>query len=188
MTKDALFIIGDCWGILDKVRIIHMPIAMQKGALLDGTVDAICGGGMYFSEREIKVSPFAEAILAARKNAFFIGVTKEQYEKAKANVFATTLTWAPVKANALRQGFPSRDWGMLRHGITWFAWESMDEEVAYALVKTAGENARKFEEYFAAGKAAKLENFVANPWSEKKYHPGALKYYREKGITPKGTM
>ena len=71
---------------------------------------------------------------------------------------------------------------------TWYVWEDFDEKVAYELVKTAAENAPSFKEYFAGGKAANLETFVANAWKESRYHPGALKFYKEKGIIPKGTL
>ncbi len=37
--------------------------------------------------------------------------------------------------------------------------------------------------YFAAGKAAGLETFIARARSAKQY-PSALKYYKEKGLIP----
>jgi len=156
LAKDAAFILDKCWGIMDKVKVINMPMDMQKDALLDGTVDAVCAGGMYFSENEFKVSPNNEVILAAKKNVYFVGVTKGEYESAKAKDPNSPLIWRPVKANALRAGYPDRDNGV--------------------------------KEYFAGGKAFYPEAFVMNPWSKNLYHPGALKYLKEKGLTPQGTM
>ena len=187
LEKDALFYLNDCWGILDKVKIINMPTQMAKDALLDGTVDVICSGGLFFSPSEFKVSPFNEAVLAARDKVYFIGIDKKDYEAGMAKVPLAARTWAPVKPNAVKPGYPQREWGILRVGMTWFAWENMDEKVAYEFVKTAAENTEKFKGYFAAGKAASLETFTANDWSPKRYHPGALKFYQEKGITPQGT-
>lgn len=188
LAKDAVFILRECWGILDKVKVIHMPTAMAKDALLDGTVDVICSGGMYFSEDEFKTSPFNEAVLAARKHVYFIGIDKEDYEAGMAKTPTAPRTWARVKANSLRPGYPDRDWGIVRVAMTWWTWKNMDEKIAYEFVKTAAENTEKFKEYFAAGKAARLETFIANAWSAKRYHPGALKYYKEKGLTPKGKL
>ena len=188
LSKDALFYLDSCWGILDKVKVINMPMAMSKDALLDGTVDVICSGGMFFSPNEFKTSPFNEAILAAKKNVYFIGIDEEDYKAGMAKVPHAARTWAPVKANAVRPGYPNRDWGILRVGMTWWTWKNMDDKVAYELVKTTAENTEKFKGYFAAGKAAQLETFTANVWSAKRYHPGALKYYEEKGIATKGTL
>ena len=119
---------------------------------------------MYLSENEFKCSPYNEAILAARKNVYFIGLSEEDFEKAMAKPPAQPYTWGPVKADSLRPGYPDKDWGILRAAFTWYVWEDFDEEMAYELVKTAADNSDKFKDYFAAGKAASLQTFIANPW------------------------
>lgn len=188
LSRAALFVLYDCWDLKGKVKVIHMPMGMLKDALIDGTIDIVVSGGMYFSRDDFKCSPFNEAILAARKNVRFNGLTLEEFERGMAKPPPQPFTLGPVNANALRPGYPDKDWGVLRSAFTWYVWEDFDEQVAYELVKTAAENAQKFKEYFAGGKAANLESFVANSWKESRYHPGALKFYKEKGIIPKGTL
>lgn len=189
LSKVASWILGPCWEVKDQVKLIHMPMGMLKDALIDGTIDAVAAGGMYFSPEEgIKVSPFNEVIMAARKDVCAIGLSKEAFENGKKNAPKDPFTWGPVKANSLRQGYPKNNTGILRVALTVFTSKNMDEEVAYEIVKTAGENTHKYKEYFDKGKAARLETFIANAWSEKQYHPGALRYYKEKGLTIKGTL
>ena len=188
LAKDAAFVLKNIWGIADKVKVINMPMGMQKDALLDGTVDALVAGGMYFGENDFKVAPTNEIILAARKNVYFIGIPKDEYEKVKPNLPKTPLTVRTVKANSVRPGYPDRDSGIWVQANNVYVWHNMDEETAYEIVKVLGENAHKVKEYFAAGKAFSPEGFVMNSWSAKRYHPGALRYLEEKGLTPQGTM
>jgi len=189
MSKDLLWILNKCYGIKDKVKVRHMPVGMLKDALLDGNIDVIGAGGMYFSYEEgFKVSPFNNVVMAARKDVYFIGVTKEEFENAKRNDPNTTYLWTPVKANAVRPGYPDRESGLVTTSHNMFASKEMANKVAYEFVKTAAENAHKVEDYFADGKVFRLETFVVNPWSVKRYHPGALRYLGEKGLTPKGGL
>jgi len=189
MSKDLLWILDKCYGILDKVNVRHMPVGMQKDALLDGTVDVIGAGGMYFSYEEgFKVSPFNEVIMAARKDVYFIGVTEEEFKTAKRKDPNTTYLWTPVKANAVRPGYPDRESGLVTTSHTMFASKEMDDDVAYQFVKTAAENAHKVKDYFADGKVFRLESFVVNAWSAKHYHRGALRYLKERGLTLQGGL
>ncbi len=189
MTKDLLWILDKVYGILDKVKLVHMPVGMQKDALLDGNVDVIGAGGMYFSYDEgFKVSPFNEVILAARKKVYFIGITEEEFSEAKRLDPNRPASWAPVKANAVRSGYPDKESGIMVTSHTMFASAEMDDKVAYQFVKTAAENAHKVKDYFADGKAFRLDSFVLNAWSTKQYHPGALRYLKEKGLSPQGEL
>jgi len=189
MSKDLIWILDKCYGIKDKVKVRHMPVGMQKDALLDGTVDVIGAGGMYFSYKEgFKVSPFNEVIMAAKKDVCFIGITEEEFENAKRSDPHSSALRAPVKVNAVRPGYPEKESGIMTTAHTMFASKEMDDEVAYEFVKTAAENAHKVKDYFANGKVFRLESFVVNGWSAKRYHPGALKYLREKGLTPQGGL
>jgi len=189
MTKDLMWILDKVYGILDKVKLRHMPVGMQKDALMDGNVDVIGAGGMYFSHEDgFKVSPFNEVVLAAKKNVYFIGITEEEFKNAKLKDPNSPALWAPVKANAVRPGYPDKKSGVMITSHTMFVSQEMDDDVAYQFIKTAAKNANKVKDYFADGKAFRPESFVINAWSAKHYHPGALKYLAEKGFTPQGDL
>lgn len=187
LAKDADYILG-VYGIADKVKRVYMPMDLQKDALLDGTVDAVAAGGNYLSENEIKTSPNNEIILQSRKNVYYIGVDKKEGEMAKAKNPNSTLIWAPVKANARRPGYPSRDWGVFIQANTAFAWKDFPAEYAYEITKVCAENANKVKDYFASGKAFTLNGMVINSWGPTRYHPGAIKFFKEVGLEPVGTM
>ena len=65
-------------------------------------------------------------------------------------------------------------WMMLTH-------KDVSEELVYQMTKVVAENNEDLAASFAAFKRAKLENMA--PVSIVEYHPGALKYYAEAGIT-----
>ena len=187
LSKTAEFGLFKCWDLKGKVKPIYMPMGMLKDALMDGTIDIVVSGGMWLSQNEFKCSPFNEAILASKKTINFIGFTKEDFEYGMTKPPFEPYTFGPVSANARMEGYPPKDgFGLLRSAFTWYVWEDFDEEMAYELVKTTAENANLFKEYFAAGKAASVETLTANVWGPKRFHPGALKYYKEKGIPFQG--
>ena len=161
---------------------------LQKDALLDGTVDAVVAGGMYFGTDDFVVAPNIEIILAARKNARFVGITRSEYEKALPGLPSTPSTVRTVNANSVKPGFPDMESGVWSQANNAYVWHNMDDETAYEIVKVLAENAHKVKGYFATGKAFKLEGFTKNSWSPNRYHPGALRYYREKGMVPQGTL
>ncbi|RKL68084.1 hypothetical protein CR203_06200 [Salipaludibacillus neizhouensis] len=57
--------------------------------------------------------------------------------------------------------------------------EDMSDDVAYEIVSTLLENLDKFKEVHNVGEDFSLENAVESPIS---IHPGAEKYYKEKGV------
>ena len=186
LAKDAEFILYKIWGLKDKIKVVYMPMGLHKDALLDGTVDVLVAGGMYMGENEVKVAPTNELILAARKNVYFLGVDKEEFEKVRSS--NSPLIWRPINASAIKPGYPAIDTGSITQANAAYVWNDMDEDIAYQIVKVLAENAKKVEKYFAAGKAFKPESFTMNNWSAKRYHPGALKYLLEKGFIPSGTL
>ena len=187
LAKTAEFGLFKCWDLEGKIKAIYMPMGMLKDALMDGTIDAVVSGGMWLSQDEFKCSPFNEAILASNKKIYFLGFTKKDYEHGMTKPPAEPYTFGPVNANSRMPGYPPKGgFGILRSAFTWYVWEDFDFQTAYELVKTTAENAPMFKEYFAAGKAATVETLTANVWGAKHYHPGALKYYKERGIPTQG--
>jgi hypothetical protein len=59
--------------------------------------------------------------------------------------------------------------------------ENMPETLAYEITKLAMENPDRMVQIHAAAKETLLENWDKNSFMP--YHPGAVKYFTEKGIT-----
>jgi hypothetical protein len=168
-------------GMGDQVKWTHMGITAGKNALMDGTVDAIWVFINNFGPGVWNSPPYVEEILAQRK-AYFIPVTDEQLQKNRETYGAGISIKTVMPANALAQGVPPEDLTMRALVNGWGAYKDFPEDVMYEIVKTIDENHKMFTDYHPAGGVINPDNYGIIPWSENQWHPGAIKYYKEKGI------
>lgn len=89
-----------------------------------------------------------------------------------------------IPPNAVTTDLPTEPrLGYLLQYIT-LAHESVPDEVIYEIVKTCAENIEKFRDAHASLGIMSPEVMAWLPVkSEDEIHPGALKYYKEQGIT-----
>ena len=64
----------------------------------------------------------------------------------------------------------------------WGIYPDFPDDVAYEIVKTLDENHTMFKDYHNAGKNIDPTTYGLYPVAKDKFHPGARKYYDEKGI------
>lgn len=168
------------WGIYDKVKISnHRPTAFKDG-LTTGLIDVAWVTGVWWSETNIQNSPYTQEILSARKT-YWIPITEADAEAANAmNPWKSK--YGIVRKGALGGDNPPTDTGYLAVMPGWCCDVSAEDEVTYELAKFIDENAEGFSEYIPAIKGDELKELMAaDPLMAELGHPGALKYYREKG-------
>ena len=151
--------------------------------MLLGKVDAV---DTHFPERGpgkyVPIPKVKEFITKAKGKVYIIGASAQHRalsRKLYGDVFGAT---AKLSANCIAPGIPKTDKFMLMPILGWGVYPDMPNEVEYEIVKTLAENHDMFKDYHKAGANIIPENFGLYPVAKDLWHPGARKYFEEKGI------
>ncbi|MFC1968084.1 TAXI family TRAP transporter solute-binding subunit [Chloroflexota bacterium] len=174
-------LLRDAWGILDQVKISDMAPTGTKDYLVTGIVDAaFVAPATENAGGKFGIPPYVSEAQAARKT-YWVEVSEEDVARVNENN-PWTVSRVEVPTGAVGGGYPLEDTGV----VAWYnyivAWDVADEEVVYELVKFLDENAAEWSKRnrgLPSG-AGYMGDFPG--MTEDKIHPGALRYYKEKGI------
>jgi TRAP transporter TAXI family solute receptor len=175
---DILF--KDVWGLGDRVKVSYGTFDSIKDALQDGLVDIGC------QPLTGNVSGYWAPIpslleLMTTKDVYFLNVSpdavKGMAEKSHLPIFPEEI---PAGSLGPKQPQPVQGYG---HSLSWWADQEMDPEIIYEITKTIYENRDKFIEVAAdQGKFIDPKTMTMINVTENMFHPGALKFYKEKGL------
>jgi TRAP transporter TAXI family solute receptor len=174
-------ILRDGWGIYDKIRLsYHSPMAFGD-ILTTRVADAAFGvlvvplkGGKFGS------NPYFDTIRMSR-TTYWLGVSEEDIERInERNPWKASREMIPK--DALGAGQPAKDTGLISVPTIMAGWDMGNEEVVYELTKFLAENADTLSSRLQ-GRPFGLKFMTQYPGlTEDMVHPGALRYYREKGV------
>jgi uncharacterized protein len=139
------------------------------GQLADGLVDAFAfAAGM-------PISAFAE--LAAQQDVVMFGFTPEE----QAKVLEAFPAMAPLTIPSGTYAGHDYDQPTVALWNFGIAHADMPESLAYEITKLAMDNPERMVQIHAAAKETLVENWDKNTFMP--FHPGAVRYFEEKGIT-----
>ena len=152
-------------------------------AIGDGLIDGILSACFMSDAKDLKFGPNpALGELIATKNVQFVSLDKKAYDEAQTEIAKGTIMEYfsyTIPAGAVpKQADP---WVVQGGPITWNCDKEMPDEVVYEIIRIMAGNTAGFEKYHPLGKTITPEN-MAKLSNESVVHPGALKYYKEKGI------
>lgn len=122
--------------------------------------------------------PPLQKLMAQKKNLHFLAFSKEAAKAAREK------TGYPVYVSLVPAGtYSPNQQALFSHVqfLSWWADLEMDEDIVHEITKTIYENVGKFAGYHALGKTMSKTG-IAQAVTEDMFHPGAQKYYKEKGV------
>lgn len=151
-----------------KANVQYGGAADAAGQLQDNLIDAFAFAA------GIPISAFSQ--VEAQNPANIFGFTDAEMEKLLAEYPSVTKFIIPEGTYRSAQG-PIQTVSMANFAV---ASKDMPESFVYEVMKVVLDNPERMQQVHAAAKDTKAENWDQNGFLW--FHPGAVKYYREKGI------
>jgi TRAP transporter TAXI family solute receptor len=150
-------------------------------ALIDGLVDAAYIAGFVSDPKNLRFipPPVYTELLSTAKNLNYIS-----YKPGTVNAVQKKYGLSPNEIVVPPGGYQKTQtvpWRVSSNTLGWGCDKSMPEDVVYEFVKAMGDNAHRIVEFHRSGKAISIE-FMPRFGRKTLMHPGALRYYQEKGV------
>jgi TRAP transporter TAXI family solute receptor len=172
-SKAQLLATLEAYGVRERsVRLSVMSFTEQLAGLREGTIDA----GF------IAVSPYNRdlAAFASAQRIRIVG-----FDAAHAKAFEDQPFWTPVVVRAAT--YPGQDHELLVPGVhtTLLAHKQADPALVYEIIRTIVEHGKEFGDLHPGGRDFTPERtryFIEHKLVPVAFHPGAERYWREKGV------
>ena len=164
-------LIVDTRGIRNKAKILYLRPATMIDALRDGTIDV--GFGLAAGAAN---APWVDEIVSTIDVNVF-GVDKATVNKMVKKKKGLFLSEFPAGFFKGYPAFPTAA-EVLVAGVN----PGMDENTAYILTKTVQDNLKTLAKYSPAARGAKPKDALRGLPPNVSFHPGAIRYYKEKGL------
>jgi len=167
-------------GILDTVKFEYARGAAVNDALRDRLVDVIYFGVNLAEAPNTWVLNPLMVELMTMKDVYFIQTTKKHYDAFKEET-GHPIVYMVVPAKQLSP-LQTEPLAITASHNSWYADIDTPEDVVYEFVRMIYENAEKLTDYSPQASIITKETMATVGVSEEQMHPGALKFYKEKGI------
>jgi len=176
-VPEAIFKYG--WNILNKVKFLYLGWQGSKDTVLSGQADVGFIGAIVVGSKFIG-NPVARDFIAGARKINWIDTPPEVLARAARGSGLPIVSFT-VPAGSLGKKQPNihYSWGF-QNGL-WAAPE-LDDKIVYEVCRIMSEHAKEFVKYHAAGRAITFDAGAKFQIPAKDYHPGAVKYYKEKGF------
>jgi TRAP transporter TAXI family solute receptor len=168
------------WDVKDKAELEYLGWSEAIQALRDGMVDVAIANPIYIGKDKVSPNPALDELYSLRSDYHFIPITKEDIatarEKSGYPLFSATL---PAGAIAPNQTEPL-EICLLMNG--WACAEELPDDVVYEICRLIYEHYEEFWPKHASLKGLVPEIMPNLTDIEAKYHPGAVKFYKDKGL------
>lgn len=168
------------WDVKDKAKLEYLGWSEAIQALRDGMVDVAISNPSFIGEGKVAASPAMEELMSIRSDYYFVPISKEDIDTAR-NKSGYPLFPAELPPGVLgpTQTEP--------HGIAlitngWMADEELPDDVVYEICRVIYEYYEEFWPRHATLQGLTPETMATLAPNESDYHPGAIKFYKDKGL------
>jgi len=177
------FVMKECWGIADKVKMEYMRFDGLKQALLNGLIDVAWMPSPTGPIGKYELSPVTMEI-AAMKPIYFIPTEKEDLAKGVAQSYYKPV-YVTIPKGSFGKNLPQEDLPSSVIFCAWFCWKDADPEVIHEIVRIHNQFGKDFD-----GPLPSMAGFAANKnmmgyskyLKEEYMHPGAVKFFKENNL------
>lgn len=184
ISQCAEFLLGDVWGMMDKINPQYVAWKEGAQAMKDGLLDAelvVIGLSADADGNVIWTDHPSFAELIALKDVYIIGPTQEEVAAAmKKKGWPAVHMSMPAKALGPRQPEAA---GVITIMNAFMGDASMPNDVAYEITKMQYDHYKEWGNYVSHVKFITPKTLGFAPVSsEDGFHPGSLKFLKEKGV------
>jgi uncharacterized protein len=165
------------YGLWDNVKRVYLAYGDQGGALNDKNIDA-----MMAHLNSGKPASYLNEVDSTSSDLYILGISDEamkNIQKVEPFQFGRIL-----KAGSMKN--LDRDILSMTNAQMNFARADIPEDVVYAVMKTFFDNAPELDKFHVMGKDLRPETAMDGALKEIPVHPGAAKYFKEKGVWKEG--
>lgn len=168
------------WDIMDKVKIDYLGWSASINALRDGMVNVSIANPIFIGENKVAPNPALQELMASRADYHFISISKEDINVArKKSGFPIYPSQLPAGALGPKQPKPLGI-AKLRNG--WLAPAELPDDVVYEVCRIIYEYHKEFWPRHASLRGLRPAVMTKLVPAEAAFHPGAVKFYKDKGI------
>jgi len=167
---------------LSEVNIEYLPPVDGFDALRNGLIDVYYAIGVMKSQDQATPSAATQEFLdTVRQRSYFLSPSPEKVKAAMKDLGGYPISTITVLPGTFH---PKQDvpWVLSYECLTWGADAVMPEDVAYEVAKIHIDHNKKFGEVHPSGTFISKETVGLMGVHEELVHPGALKFYKEKGV------
>jgi len=165
------------WNIAGKLRsVVYLGYKGSYDALRAGSVDAALLNPMLPGA----LAPAARELVESVRKFYILSVPPEVVNRArKASGMPIYSAGLPAKVLSPKQTQPLQGYSF---NIGFWADKSLPDEVAYEICRIVWDHIKRFKGYHAGLKGLTHQSMALAAGGAKDFHPGALKFYKQKGV------